>query len=113
MSRETEYSKRLLITCKYQAWIVTIASFLAISKGYDSTFPCCICGLAWGVYGAAITFYLNKAKFENVMKGRLEFIKEKVKLEGASTVQDEVSSIEQMASYEMDKVVSEEITVNS
>ena len=75
-----------------------------------------------GIFGAAIAFYLNKAKIENVCKGKIEFFKFKMKYlkkhpEKAEEIETELSSIDSALTTkidsEMNNAISEEITIQT
>ena len=75
-----------------------------------------------GILGSAIVFYLNKAKMENICKGKIQFFKFKMRyLEKhpgrAEDIETELASIENALTNKVDseieQSISEEITTQN
>ena len=75
-----------------------------------------------GIFGSAIVFYLNKAKIENVCKGKIAFFKFKMKYlekhpEYSEEIESELSSTDEALTTKIDSeianAVSEEITTQT
>ena len=75
-----------------------------------------------GIFGAAIIFYLNKAKTENVCKGKIQFFKFKMKYleehpEHQEEIENELASIDEALTNKIDSEiadsVSEDITIQN
>lgn len=89
--------------------------------GKDTSIFMYIIPTTGGIFGAAIVFYLNKAKIENIFKGKVEFLKIKLKMmksypqEQHSEIENELSSIDEAFSMKvnqsMNDAVQEEINI--
>jgi len=67
-----------------------------------------------GIFGAAIVFYLNKAKIENVFKGKIEFLKLKLDMiekhpEKEMYINKEISEIDESLSTKINQTMNEAI----
>ena len=75
-----------------------------------------------GIFGSATAFYLNKAKLENVCKGKIQFFKFKMKWiekhpEHQMEIENELSNIDSAltnkVNSEIESAISEEITIQN
>lgn len=120
--KKTEYSKKLLI------WTITIFCinlFFALLfswYGKDTSIFMYSIPTTGGILGAAVTFYYNKAKIENVCKGKIAFLKYKMKLlekhpKCKEEIENELSTIDSAMTNkidsEMESAVSEDITIQN
>ena len=67
-----EFSKKILTQTKWLFIVQVVLIIVFAYLGYDTTALQITTAVSGGVYGACIVFYLNKAKTENVSKGRLK-----------------------------------------
>lgn len=109
--KHKEYSKRILFCSLLFSWC-----------GKDTTIFMYSIPTTGGILGSAIVFYLNKAKLENVCKGKIQFFKFKMKWieqhpEHKEEIENELSSIDSAFSNkvnsEIEQAVSEEITIQN
>lgn len=77
-TRET--SKKLLLATGLLFTAVLIVGIVFSFIGKDTSIFMYAIPSAGGVFGATVAFYLNKAKMENIFKGREEFLKHKLDL---------------------------------
>ena len=74
-SRNTEFSKVLLIQESALIWIITISyivlAFVCIICNYTGSLPwlSILPTVSWSAYGVSQGFYYNKAKAENTVNG--------------------------------------------
>lgn len=78
MSKESkkkfEFSKLIIVFETFLVLILTICVLglirLSIVNAFDGSFPylTTMVTAAWGAYGVSVSFYYNKAKFENEIK---------------------------------------------
>lgn len=80
IKKNIETSKRLLQQTRaiFIGTLICAVIFSALS--YDLSIFIYAIPATGAVYGAAIGFYLNKAKMENIFKGRIDFLKVKLEL---------------------------------
>lgn len=120
--KHKEYSKRILF------WTMLIfcgnlfCSLLFSWYGKDTSIFMYSIPTTGGIFGSAIVFYLNKAKIENVCKGKITFFKFKMKYlekhpEHSEEIESELSSIDEALTTKIDSeianAVSEEITTQT
>lgn len=117
-----EYSKRILFWGMLIFSINLFCSLLFSWYGKDTTVFMYSIPTTGGILGSAIVFYLNKAKLENVCKGKIQFFKFKMKWieqhpEHKEEIENELSSIDSAFSNkfnsEIEQAVSEEITIQN
>lgn len=119
---QKEFSKRILF------WTMLIfcgnlfCSLLFSWCGKDTTVFMYSIPTTGGIFGSAIVFYLNKAKIENVCKGKIKFFKFKMNAlkkypEQAEEIESELSSIDDALTQKIDSetafAISEEITTQT
>jgi hypothetical protein len=68
--KQTEFSKKILATAKWECWIITAAGIGFAWKGIDTSIFAYVIPVCWGGYAIARAFYYNKAKAENAIKLR-------------------------------------------
>lgn len=117
-----EFSKKVLFWTMRIFCGNLIVSFVFSWCGKDTSIFMYSTPTTGGIFGAAIAFYLNKAKIENVCKGKVQFFKFKMKYlekhpEKTEVIENELSSIDsaliKKISSEIDNSISEEITIQS
>jgi len=121
--KDKEFSKRLLKTTQRLFKFTIFAALVYAWFGKDMTIFMYLIPSTAGTYGAAIGFYLNKAKIENIFKGRLEFLKEKLALmqktppelqgEIETEMQDIDNAIQSKVSQETNEAVQETIVTQN
>lgn len=94
-----ETSKLLLKQTKIIFIIVLIFAIIFSWLGKDLNIFIYAIPAASAVYGATICFYLNKAKMENIFKGKIDFLKLKIELQKSypefhNLIEDEINEIE-------------------
>lgn len=125
IKKKKEFSKTLLTQTKWLFISQIILAIVFAYLGYDTSVLYLTTSLSGGVFGATIVFYLNKAKTENLSKGRLKLAIFKSKLDNQT--QDGQSDIGEIIA-EIDKIdeqyeaaldgalynsVNEEISINN
>lgn len=120
--RETEFSKRLLVQTRYIFIASLIAAGVFAWQGRDTSIFMYIIPSTGGAYGAAIVFYLNKAKMENIFKGKIAFLETKLNLlqkypsEQHTEIENEFSTIDASLDSKIDntmnEAVQEQININ-
>lgn len=120
--KHKEYSKRILFWGMLIFSINLFCSLLFSWYGKDTTVFMYSIPTTGGILGSAIVFYLNKAKLENVCKGKIQFFKFKMKWieqhpEHKEEIENKLSSIDSAFSNkvnsEIEQAVSEEITIQN
>lgn len=123
MKRQKEFSKQLLNSTRIIFIISLIVACWFTWEGKDTTVFIYIISSTGGTYGAAIIFYLNKAKMENVFKGRVEFLKFKLELmkqyppEQQGDIETEISQVDSALGEKIQSVtndaVSEDVSIQN
>lgn len=118
-----EFSKRLLNWTRIVFIACLFAAMLFAWFGKDTTVFIYIIPSVGGTYGAAIVFYLNKAKMENVFKGKVEFLKIKLQMmqkypkEQQSVIESELlqidGALDNKINSTMSDAISEDISINN
>lgn len=117
-----EYSKKVLFWTMCIFVLNLIIAFVFGWYGKDTSIFIYSIPTTGGIFGASVAFYLNKAKIENVCKGKIQFFKFKMKYlekhpEKTEIVESELSAIDSALTTkidsEIDNAVSEEITIQS
>lgn len=120
--KNKEYSKRILFWAMLIFCINLFCSLLFSWYGKDTSIFMYSIPTTGGIFGSAIVFYLNKAKLENVCKGKIQFFKFKMKwLEKHPghqiQIENELSNIDSALTSkidsEMEAAISEEITIQN
>lgn len=107
-----ETSKILLEqTKKIFIWVLILALIFSWLDKDLGIFIYAIPAVA-AVYGATICFYLNKAKMENIFKGKIEFLKIKLELQKSypqfqNLIEDEINGIEDTIDNSINNKLSE------
>jgi hypothetical protein len=123
VKRQKEFSKQLLNSTRIIFIISLIVACWFTWEGKDTTVFIYIISSTGGTYGAAIIFYLNKAKMENVFKGRVEFLKFKLELmkqyppEQQGDIETEISQVDSALGEKIQSVtndaVSEDVSIQN
>jgi len=120
--KNQEYSKRILFWTMLIFCINLFCSLLFSWYGKDTSIFMYSIPTTGGIFGSAIVFYLNKAKLENVCKGKIQFFKFKMKWlekhpEHQIQIENELSNIDSALTSkidsEMESAISEEITIQN
>lgn len=110
-----EFSKKIL----HQTMLIFIsqlvASLVFAWNGKDTTIFMYTIPSTAGIFGAAIIFYLNKAKIENVFKGKIDFLKLKMEMlqnsppEQHDNIESELSKIDECLDSKIDSTMNEAV----
>lgn len=120
IKKTAEYSKKILFWTMLIFCINLFCSLLFSWYGKDTSIFVYSIPTTGGIFGSAIVFYLNKAKLENVCKGKIQFFKFKMKWieqhpEQSEVIDEELASIDSAltdkVNSEIEDAVSEEITI--
>ena len=68
--KQQEFSKRILITAKWECWIITAAGLFFAWRCLVTSIFAYLIPVCWTGYAIARAFYYNKAKAENAIKLR-------------------------------------------
>lgn len=120
--KQKEFSKKILFWISSIFILNLVCSLLFSWYGKDtSTFMYSI-PTTGGILGSAVVFYLNKAKAENLCKGKIQFFKFKMKYlekhpDKAEEIENELSIIDSALTNKIDseieEAISEEITIQN
>ena len=120
VKRKTEFSKKLVIVTG-AFFILSLFLIRADMKaGYDiSSYATQIILTTGGIFGASIVFYLNKAKIENLSKGKIRFmllrlrlelrLKNQIPEETYNLILEEINAIDKMMDAKLDGALEEAI----
>lgn len=118
--RKVEFSKKLVIVTG-ALFILSLFLIRAdMKEGYDiSSYATQIILTTGGIFGASIVFYLNKAKIENLSKGKIRFmllrlrlelrLKDQIPEEAYSLILEEINAIDRMMDTKLDGALEEAI----
>ena len=118
--RKAEFSKKLVIVTG-ALFILSLFLIRAdMKEGYDiSSYATQIILTTGGIFGASIVFYLNKAKIENLSKGKIRFmllrlrlelrLKDQIPEEAYSLILEEINAIDRMMDTKLDGALEEAI----
>lgn len=118
--RKVEFSKKLVIVTG-ALFILSILLVRAdMREGYDiSSYATQIILTTGGIFGASIVFYLNKAKIENLSKGKIRFmllrlrlelrLKDQIPEEAYYLILEEFNAIARMMDTKLDGALEEAI----
>lgn len=119
----TEFSKLILHQTMAIFIIQLIAAMVFAWNGKDTSIFVYTIPSTAGIFGATIVFYLNKAKIENVFKGKIEFLKFKLDMLNnspteyhvhiASELQKIDESLDSKIDSTMNEAVQEEIKIQN
>lgn len=118
--RKVEFSKKLVIVT---GALFILSLFLVradMREGYDiSSYATQIILTTGGIFGASIVFYLNKAKIENLAKGKIRFmllrlrlelrLKDQIPEEAYYLILEEINAIDRMMDTKLDGALEEAI----
>jgi hypothetical protein len=112
---QIEFSKKLMNQARIETCVLTlIVIYLSAFHGFDSTLGITILSLTWAKYSACVALYLNKSKFENINKGRIDFLKFKLeKTKDIESVNSELDEIDSGLKNQLDEISNEEIKIDS
>ena len=114
-----EYSKKIVFWTGVMFLSQIIAALFFAWNSKDTSIFAYLISATGSSFGASVIFYLNKAKMENVCKGKIEFFKFKMKWlekypEHSEELEQELSSIDTALTNKIDSElassISEEIT---
>lgn len=121
--KRIETSKKILWMSYVIFFITLIVGFICVFKNKDTSLFVYAIPSTGGVFGATVTFYLNKAKMENIFKGKEEFLKYKIELlkdcpdSFKSEIENELSDVdnvlENCINMETQEVVSEKFNITN
>ena len=110
-----EFSKRL-------TWLSAMIFVINLALGYifayfdkDTSLFAYSIPITGGVFGATVVFYLNKAKVENVCKGKIKFFEYKLEKlsehpEMQEVIEDELTGIEEALNEKIDSEIAEAVS---
>ena len=75
IKKELPFSKKMVVSAKYESYIVAILLFLFVWFGKDVSSIAILASLSWGSYRCVQSFYLWMAKHEHLMDKQIEFKK--------------------------------------
>lgn len=120
VNKPKETSKKLLIVTCLLFTVTLITGMFCTILGKDTSLFMYAIPSTGTVFGATVVFYLNKAKMENIFKGREEFLKYKLDLlrnqppELRNEIEKELMSLEDMLdcaiNSETQEIITERIT---
>ena len=119
MKKKMEYSKKIVLFTGAMFSFSVIAAIYFSYNQLDTSIFAYIIPATGGIFVSAIVFYLNKAKMENVCKGKIAFFKFKMRwLEKHPQHQEEFEkelsvideSLNNKIDSEIGSSISEEIT---
>lgn len=117
-----EFSKKILFWTMLIFCGNLICSLLFSWYGKDTSVFMYSIPTTGGIFGSAIVFYLNKAKMENLSKGKVDFFKFKMKAlekypDKKEKIENEFSSIDQQFNNKIDSefadAINEDITTQT
>lgn len=112
---KSEFSKKLLDQTKYIFISQLILASIFAWCGKDTSIFCYTVPSSGGAYAAALGFYLNKAKLENIFKGRIAFLKMKLKMikkyppEQQEVIENELNEIDETLDNKIDNTMQEAV----
>lgn len=125
MSKRSNFSKKkstmetskkaLWITCLLFTSILIFGLIFTYMGDKDTTFFIYAIPSTGAVFGATVTFYLNKAKMENVFKGKIAFLEYKLELlkeqppELHDIINTEIDGIDNTLSQSIDSTLQEAV----
>ena len=118
--RGMEFSKKIVILTGILFTISLLEIQVMVIGGLDvSNFATQTLLTTGGIFGASIVFYLNKAKLENLAKGKLRFVLLRLRLElklknlipeeSYQQVMDEINELDDMVDNKLDDSLEEAI----
>lgn len=114
MKSKLEYSKKIVLwTGVIFLSQVILANIFSWFEADTSIFAYSI-PTAGGIFAAAVGFYLNKAKIENVCKGKIKFFEFKMNYianhpEHKEVIESELSAIDDALDSKMNSTIEESI----
>lgn len=116
-----EFSKKILHQTMFIFISQLIAALFFAWNGKETSIFIYTIPSTAGIFGSAIVFYLNKAKIENVFKGKIDFLKLKMEMlqdshiEQHEYIESELSKIDECLDSKIDstmnEVIQEEINI--
>ena len=109
--RKTEFSKKILFWVTIIFCGILISSLLFAWNSKDTSIFVYSIPTTGGVFGSAVVFYLNKSKMENVCKGKIEFLKFKMKeIEKHPNLKNEIEEELSIIDETLNDKINSEIT---
>lgn len=119
--KKKETSKKLLIATGILFAATLALGIMCVFKEKDTSLFMYAIPSTGGVFGATVVFYLNKAKMENIFKGREDFLKYKLDLlkeqpaELHSEVEKDITEVDDILANvinsETQEIVNEKINI--
>lgn len=113
--KKTEFSKLILHQTMAIFIIQLIAAMVFAWNSKDTSIFVYTIPSTAGIFGATIVFYLNKAKIENVFKGKIKFLKFKLDMLNNSPaeyhvhIENELQKIDESLDSKIDSTMNEAI----
>lgn len=118
--KSTEFAKKIVIITGVLFILILLDIREAVRAGYDvSSYATQELLTTGGIFGASIIFYLNKAKIENLSKGKIRFTLLKLRLElklrdklpedSYQLILEEINEIDNMLDAKLDGALEEAI----
>jgi hypothetical protein len=115
-----EFAKKIVIVTGILFILSVVMLRSDMRAGYDvSEYATQLLITTGGIFGASIVFYLNKAKIENLSKGKIRFLllklrlelklKDKIPEESYQIILDEINEIDTMLDSKLDGALEEAI----
>jgi len=120
--KQKEFSKKILFWISSIFILNLVCSLLFSWYGKDTSVFIYSIPTTGGILGSAVVFYLNKAKAENLCKGKIQFFKFKMRYlekhpDKAEEIESELSIIDSALTNKIDseieEAISEEITIQN
>jgi hypothetical protein len=110
-----EYSKKVLFWTMCIFGLNLVLSLVFSWYGKDTSIFMYSIPTTGGIFGATVAFYLNKAKIENVCKGKIQFFKFKMKYiekhpQRADDIESELANIDSALNAKIDSTIDESIS---
>lgn len=114
-SKPAEFSKRLVLGSALIFAVNLTLGYIFSWLGKDTSLFAYSIPITGGVLGSAVVFYLNKAKTENVCKGKIKFLEYKLKKldkhpEHQEVIEEELASIENALNEKIDSEIAEAVS---
>ena len=113
--KKPEFSK-LLVFSSAVIFVINLAlGYIFSWLGKDTSLFAYSIPITGGVLGSAVVFYLNKAKTENVCKGKIKFLEYKLKKldkhpDKQEVIEEELASIENALNEKIDSEIAEAVS---
>ena len=113
--KQKEFSKKILFWISSIFILNLVCSLLFSWCGKDTSVFIYSIPTTGGILGSAVVFYLNKAKAENLCKGKIQFFRFKMKYlekhpDKAEEIESELSIINSALTNKIDSAIEEAIS---